>query len=188
MMSGTVRLALAAGLLWALAGCGNYTIKFQVEDVINTGPKNDDNAREQLDVDVVAVSNADAKDYPELVEGGWRSKDWFAARDKDPSKIRKLLARKHVFALRKGKPSPDDVLLGEPLVSARTSRQKEVVVKVHHPDSLAGEAAFVVFGRFHDGEGGILDARPVIIHPLPAWNMDIVLSVGRTSMVRLDSK
>jgi hypothetical protein len=176
-----------SGLCLGLTGCGKYTVRFQVEDVINDGGKGDA-AAEQLDVDIVTVTKADAKDFPELLDGAWRSKDWFAARDKGDPKIRKLESRKHIIALCKGKPDPEITRLGDPLLSGRRTNQKEVMLKVPHPESLAGESAFVVFGRFHDGQGGILDARPVVIHPLPAWNMDIVINVGRTSMVRLDSK
>jgi hypothetical protein len=177
--------AALAGLLLAVTGCANYTMTFQVENVINDGGKGD-SARNQLDVDVVCVTRGDAKDLPELVQGGWRSKDWFTARDQADPRLRKMAKR--IYALRSGSPGPNDTLLGPPLLSGCDTQQKEVTIHFHHPDALSGDAAIVIFGRFHNGEGGLLNTPPVIFHPPPSWNMKIVIGVGRTGLARLEPK
>ncbi|MGD8450404.1 MAG: hypothetical protein PVJ57_01180 [Phycisphaerae bacterium] len=179
--SGVCCVAMAALLLGGV-GCGHYTITFQVEDVINDGGKGD-SAAEQLNVDVVCLTKKDAADFPELADGTWWSRDWFAARDQNDQRLRKL--DKRIFALRNGQPGPHDTLKGPPLVSGRRTDRHEFSISFQHPQSLASESAIVIYGRFHDGKGGILNTQPVLIHPLPAWDKEIVIGVGRTGLERL---
>lgn len=180
------RMVAVACLLGALAGCGRYEIAFRVEDVINDGGRGD-NAREQLDVDIIALTKADAEDFPELAEGTMWSQEWFTARDRNEQKLRKL--DKRVYALRSGQRGPQDTLVGPPLVSARDTGVAEIVVRVRHPDVLSKESAFIIFGRFHDGQGGLKNTRPVIVRPLPpTWTKQIIIGVGRTEMTWLGTE
>lgn len=175
--------AAAACLLLGLVGCGHYTVTFQVEDVINDGACGD-SAREQLNVDVICLDKKDAEDFPELVEGTWWSRDWFTARDQGDQRLRKL--QKRIYALRSGQPGPHDTLKGAPLVSGRDTDHPGFSMSFRHPQSLASESAIVIYGRFHDGKkGGMLNTRPVIVRPLPAWDKEIVIGVGRTGLERL---
>ncbi len=171
------------GISLGVTGCSSYKIQFKVEDVINDAGKGDAN-REQLDVDIVTVTAADAKEFPELVDGAWRSKDWFTARDKGDARIRKLEARKHVYALCNSK-SDEVIRLHASLASGMDTNEKVVAITLPRPGWFQpGWDSFVVFGRFQDREGGVSDARPVIIRPAD----DAVISVGRTSIVRLDTR
>ena len=77
-------------------------------------------------------------------------------------------------------------LVGPPLVSGRETNQPQRVVHVRHKQVLSGDSAIVIFGRFHDGQGGLLNAPPVIIKPPPAWNDENVIGVGRAELERLD--
>ena len=178
-----MRGVLSGFLLLVLVGCGRYEITFQVEDVINDGGRGDA-ASEMLDVDVVCLTKSDAKDFPELAEGTMWSKEWFAARDQQEQKLRKL--NKRVYALRSGSAGPNDTLMGPPLVSGRFTEQDEVKVRIRHSQSLSSQSAIVIFGRFHDGQGGLKNTRPVLIQPPPAFDKEIIIGVGRAEMTLLD--
>lgn len=178
------RCALTGCVLLVLAGCGKYTITFQPGDVINDGGKGD-SAREMLDVDIICLTKSDAKDFPELAEGTMRSQEWFSARDGDDQRLRKL--DKRIYALRAGESSHKDKLVGPPLASGREGG-REVTLRLTHPQAFASESAFVIFGRFHDGEGGMKNTRPVLIRPLPNWDTDILIGVGRDNMEWVNRK
>ncbi len=170
---------LAGCVFLVLAGCsGKYTITFEPGDVINDGGK-DASRREMLDIDIICLTKADAEDFPELAGGHMRSQEWFAARDGDDPQLRKLDTR--IYALRAGTSGPRDTLVGPPLTSGRDGGRAYPVI-LTHPQASAKESAIVIFGRFHDGEGGLANTRPVVISPLSARHRDIFVSVGRAGM------
>ena len=180
-----MRSVLSMCLLLVLVGCGKYEIAFQVEEVINDGGQGD-SAREMLDVDVICLTKADAQDFPELAEGTMWSKEWFSARDLHEQKLRKL--EKQVYSFRSGKRGPHDTLMGPPLVSGRDTDRDRVVLSVRHKQALSGDSAIIILGRFHDGRGGLMNTRPVVIRPLPSMDKEIIIGVGRTEMTMLDIK
>ena len=57
-----------------------------------------------------------------------------------------------------------------------------VVRGTHHPNYMAKESALVIFGRFHDGKGGLNSIEPVVIQPPPRWNTNVIIDVGPTRM------
>ena len=186
MMVARLRLIGSVCLLLVLTGCGRYEIAFKVEDVINDGGRGDA-AREQLDVDVVCLTKSDVKEFPELADGTMNSDEWFTARDQREQKFRKL--DKRIYALRAGDAGPYDKLKGPPLVSARNTGKAEIVLgDIESPASLGGEAAMVVFGRFHDGQGGRRQSPPVVIRPLPGVGKTILIGVGRTEMTLMGTR
>lgn len=186
MFRNRASVLLCGFLLASLVGCGSHTVAFQVDDVINTGGKGPA-ARDQLDVDIIAVTPEDDEAFPELADGTWYSDDWFAARDQgnDP-RVRKLAKR--IYALRNGESGPNDVLKGQALVSGRDTNDTRRTVEIKHPAPMGKRSAIVIYGRFHDGQGGLADVPPVVIQPPPGWNKDILISVGPTGMTRLEAE
>lgn len=174
-----VAVMLCGGLV-TLSGCGNYTVTFQVADVINAW--SDDRSAEMLDVDIVCVTPADAKRHPELTNGTLRADEWFKKRDMgdtdmDPTQI---------YALRRGQPGDKrDTLMGSPLLSGRDRKPGEPdrMVKFKHPVPGSSESAILIIGRFIDKDG-VAKSEPVMIKPPPGWGdpKDLIISVGRTSM------
>ncbi len=53
--------------IWLL-GCGNYTVIFRVQDVINTGGRGDNHAK-LLDVDRVCLAPSDAEEHHRQARG-----------------------------------------------------------------------------------------------------------------------
>ncbi len=167
-----------ACLLFALVGCSNYTVTFELGDVINAA--GDDLRREQLEVDIVCLDGENAKRYPELVNGSVRAKEWFQSRDQNEAKFNNI-ARDQIYALRHAA-DKRDTLMGGPLVSARdlpAGAKPQVNVEVKHPDTWGG--SILIFGRFTDGRN-VLPVEPLQIKPLPAWENQIRVSVGRKNM------
>ena len=75
-------LRIATGLLVAvLAGCGKYTVTFEVGDVINA--HGDDASRTMLDVDIICLTKEEAERHPEIVNRTMLADAWFKARDTD---------------------------------------------------------------------------------------------------------
>lgn len=164
-----------------LAGCGNYTITFEVADVINAW--GEDVTREMLDVDIVCLTKKDADRHPSIVNGAMQADEWFNARDKDPQKIGDI-SPKQIYALRRGGPTAkNDTLIGESLLSAkdRQDGQRTTVVKVNHPQPFNDEAAIVIFGRF-SSQMGIAKVQPLVIRP-PGMKTKLLIKVGKQSMV-----
>lgn len=180
----TSKWALAAAAL-LLTGCGQYKLVFEVQDVINA--PGDESRRQMLDVDVVTLTKEDSKAHPDVANGTMRSDEWFRARARATgSKSIGDLGKNQVSAMR-GEGSEyanytPDKRLGNPLSSVVEGGRREVPIEVHHGGFLAKESAIIVYGRFHDGKGGLLATDPVVISPPPPWNTTIHIDVGRTAM------
>jgi hypothetical protein len=178
-------LCVGLPLVVLLSGCGNYTITFEVADVINAW--GDDVTREMLDVDILCLTKKDAENHPEIVQKTMRADEWFKARDDDAPKIGDIPA-KRICALRRGKAGDKrDTLVGEALLSARDREDGGNTTTVHvtHPQFLNGESALVIYGRF-SSPTGIASTPPLVIQPPPRWDTDILIKVGRTDMHRVD--
>ncbi|MFO0840148.1 MAG: hypothetical protein U1D55_16695 [Phycisphaerae bacterium] len=176
-MRAILRGAAGALLLAGLVGCGNYTIVFEMQDVINA--PGDDLSRDQLDVDIVALDGKNADRYPELANLSVRSKQWFQIRDSDDPKYNNI-PKEQIYALRRGGAGDKrDTLVGEPLVSGRdmpAGGTRTVSVNVKHPDGWKGR--FLIFGRFSDGRG-VAAVEPTSI---ASGAKEIYVQVGRKSM------
>lgn len=177
-------LVSCAGLLLLSAGCGNYRVTFELNDIINAGAS--DARREQLDVDIVCVTQRDAEVLPGLNTGAITCARWFELRDKQDPAIAAIPGSR-IYSLRSGEPGPRDTLRGSPLQSPIDSREakRQVVVKdVHHPEFLDDDSAIVIFGRFTMPENAGKVA-PVVVKPPPGWlkNNNLIISVGRDRMV-----
>ncbi len=172
-------------LVVMLSGCGNYTITFEVADVINAW--GDDITAEMLDVDIVCLTKKDAENHREIVEKTLRADEWFKARDEDAPKIGDIPA-KRIYALRRGEAGDKrDTLVGLPLLSFKDRKDglRTTPVRVQHPQYLSGDAAIVIYGRF-SSPTGTANAPPVVIQPPPVWDTDITIQVGRKDMKRVD--
>lgn len=172
---------LGLPLLILLGGCGNYTITFEVADVINAWGA--DLTAEMLDVDIVCITKKDAEHHPEIVNGTMRADEWFKARDEDSPRIGDIEA-KRIYALRHGAAGEKrDTLAGLPLLGANDRKDglRTTAVRVHHPQCLSGDSALVIYGRFSSQEG-VATAAPVVIKPLPLWKRELIVKVGKKSM------
>lgn len=184
ILMGILALAVVCG-----AGCGHSTIVFVPQDVINTGGQGD-NAQAQLDVDIVCVDNDAVEAIPELKTGALSSRTWFTWRATEQNKIRAAFAADEIYSLRQeagNKESGHSVYstrVGDPLVSRRISDRERIAVDIHHPQVFDKHAKILVFGRFHNGTGGLADVQPVMIDPPPSWGKEIVIQVGRQGMSR----
>jgi len=170
----------ALPLLAFLAGCGNYTITFEVADVINAwGP---DGSRKMLDIDIVCLSKKDAKHHPEIVNGSMMADEWFRARNEISPKIGDI-PKSQIFALRHGGGADKrDTLLGKPLLSAKDRRggERTYTYKFKHPDAMNADAAIVIFGAF-GSKTGIAKTPPLVIMP-PGRKTEIFIDVGKQGM------
>ena len=167
-------------LIALLTGCGNYTITFEVADVINAW--GDDVTREMLDVDILCLSKSDVEKHPEIVNGTMRADEWFKARDDVDHKIGDI-SPKRIYALRRGGAGDKrDTLLTEALLSAkdRQDGRRTTTVKVQHPQFLNGESAIVIYGRF-SSQTGVAKAPPLVIQP-PGSKNEIIIKVGKAGM------
>jgi hypothetical protein len=178
------RLA-TCGLLWlTLTGCGGgkYTIQFEAADVINA-PGND-LSREELDIDILTITPAEAEKYPDIVNKTMRSSDWFAARDANDAKIGGIDPN-HIYALRRGSgDARRDRQLGAPLISLIDRADKApVTVNVEHPNPGEAKSALVIYGRFRTMDG-MAATPPLVISPAPRMKSGetINIRVGRTDM------
>ncbi|MBU0640941.1 MAG: hypothetical protein KKB50_18925 [Planctomycetes bacterium] len=179
-----LRCALVSGLLLVLSGCGQYSVTFEVSEVINTDLAQPDNDRtsDMLDVDVVCLTKKEAEKFPNVVNGSMRADAWFAARDRDELGV---IDRGHIYALRRGeREDRHDTLVGPPLLSGRVmekgaSWKREV--KVQHAQSLSGESAIVIYAKFHEGSA-VARVAPLVVKPPPRWQKNIVVKVGRTNL------
>ncbi|MFQ5806269.1 MAG: hypothetical protein ACE5I3_07460 [Phycisphaerae bacterium] len=172
-------------LVVLLSGCGNYTITFEVADVINAWGA--DITGEMLDVDIVCLSKKDAENHPEIVQKTMRANEWFEARDKDAARIGDIPA-KRIYAFRWGKAGDKrDTLVGPPLLAARQRDDglRTTAVRVHHSQFTSGKSAIVIYGRFNS-QAGIAKTPPLVIQPPPRWDTDIKIHVGRRDMRRVD--
>jgi len=168
-------------LIGVLVGCGNYTITFEVADVINAPTT--DVSREMLDVDILCLGKSDVENHPEILNGTMRADEWFKARDEGDHRIKDISAER-IYALRRGgAEGRRDTLCGEALRSAidRDDDLRTTTVKVHHPECLGGESAIVIYGRFGDARGGVARTPPLVIQP-PGTNDQIFIEVGRKGM------
>lgn len=178
-------LSMGLPLIMALGGCGNYTITFEVADVINAWGA--DVTKEMLDVDILCLTTKDAENHPEIVNGTMRADEWFKARDEDSPRIGDI-DPKRIYALRHGAAGDKrDTLVGLPLLSFidREDGRRTTPVKVHHRQYLGSKSAIVIYGRF-SGQTGIAATPPLVIQPPPAWDTDIEIQVGRKDMKRVD--
>ncbi|MFH1745840.1 MAG: hypothetical protein ABIG44_02230 [Planctomycetota bacterium] len=169
-------------VLTVCSGCSSiYKITFQPGEAINTGGLGTHRS-EMLDVNLICLSKSDAKDFPALVNGTMRSDEWFTARESDDPRLRSL--DDCIYALCKG----DSGTRVKPPLLDKASGGHNVTVEVEHPDPGPKEAAIVIFGRFHDGKGGLMKTQPVVLCPLPSARKEIFINVGPTSMVLLNGK
>jgi hypothetical protein len=179
-------LRIVTGLLApVLAGCGNYTVTFEVGDVINAS--GDDMSRTMLDVDIICLTKEEAERHPEIVNRTMLSDAWFKARDTDYAMISDIKPG-HIYALRRGETNPRDTLKGEPLLSGRDLTEgasRTRTVSIRHSGALGGGAAIVIYGRFTTG-AGVARLAPLVIKPPGDRGKDIHVAVGRQNM-RLDS-
>ena len=169
--------------MWLL-GCGNYTVTFQVNGPINTGGRGDNN-EEMLVIDVVCLTPADAERYPNIANGSMRSKAWFSARQKLPGaeNISSLKSDRIMSLRREGDQYARDKLApGGPILPTLVGGASTRTIGFHHPKSLSKQSVLLIYGRFQDDKGGMADTDPILIQPLPAWNTDIVIEVGRTQL------
>ena len=174
-------------VLWAvlplavlLAGCGNYTITFEVADVINAW--GEDITREDLDVDILCLSKGDVENHPEIVNGTMWADEWFKARDEVDHRIGDI-SPKRIYALRRGSAGDSrDTLLDPSLLSFvdRRDGRRTTTVKVKHPGFLSSEAAIVIYGRF-SSPTGVAQAPPLVIQP-PGTKNEIIIKVGKKGM------
>jgi hypothetical protein len=164
-----------------VTGCGNYTITFEVADVINAW--GEDITAEMLDVDIVCLSKKDAERHPGIVNGTVRAAEWFKARDEDSAEFGDI-SPKRIFALRHGAAGDKrDTLVGLPLLSFKDRKDglRTTSVRVKHPQPMSSESAIVIYGRFSE-QMGIARTAPCVIQPPPAWHKDIHVHVGRKDM------
>lgn len=187
MVKAVNRLGLVLPLL-ICAGCGGYTVRFQVQDVINA--PTDESSRKRLDIDIVALTKKDMDRHPELANGGMRSDAWFKSRrgEAGAANISDISA-KQIFALRGRGPeyqgySSDDRILGDAVSSVRDGGANLITHKI----SPSGAKAFVIFGRFHDGRGGDASVSPLVISPLPEWDREVVIQVGAQKLTWMNQK
>lgn len=187
-MNATCRVAAGAAAalaVWAV-GCGRYTVRFEVADVINAW--GEDLTRSQLDVDIVCVTSDVAEKLPELADGRLRSDEWFRLRDTNDAKLAPIPASR-IYALRRGRSSEYDTWCGDSLLSARDRQDggNTSEVRIRHPQPGNRHAAIVIYGRFN-AQTGLAKTAPVVIQPPPGWLDDdeILIKVGRTSLRRAD--
>ena len=172
-------------LLAAAAGCGEYTIVFEVEKVINTDandPMNDATSR-QLSVDIVCLTPQYVEELPEIKNGTMYADKWFELRDRSDPKIHNVIQKKHIRALRESGNKPDSYE-GPPLTEGSTRGGPppwETRVKFKLPNALSSKAAIVIYGRFRKGDG-VADVPPLVISPPPKWNTELRILVGRGAM------
>ena len=176
---------LAIGLL----GCGNYTVIFKVQDVINTGGRGDTYAK-LLDIDIVCLAPSDAEDNPRLARGSIGSAAWFLSREQGAGGENITLEACRIFALRGSKSTQpnevsiyddysDDTPLDRPLRGVSDGGAAELDYKIHHPHFNSDKSVLLIYGRFHDGQGGLKDNAPIRISPPKKWNTDVIVKVGR---------
>jgi hypothetical protein len=172
-------------LIALLTGCGNYTVTFEVADIINAWGA--DVSKEMLDVDIVCLTTKDAENHPEIIQKTMRADEWFKARDEDAPRIGDIPAER-VYALRMGEAGDmRDTLMGPSLLSFvdRNDGQRTTKVPIRHPGFFSGESALVIYGRF-SSPTGIAATPPLVIQPPPRWDTDIRIQVGRKDMKRVD--
>lgn len=173
-------------LLLLVAGCGNYTVTLRVGTELNTAGQGESNS-EMLDVDIVCLTPADAKRYPGIANGSTRSRAWFQARQKQSGEnISSLKNRIHALRGEAGELYGNfrDTRIGDALRPGEGSR----TIKIHHPKALSKESVLLIYGRFQDGKGELLDAEPIVIQPPPKWNTDVVIDVGATRLVLIEEE
>lgn len=178
-------------LLAALSsGCGSYKITFNVNEIINATP-GDDNSRDRLDIDIVCLTKKNAELHPDIVNGQLRSDQWFKARQGEGSTSLGDFSRNQIHALRGKdlamyKKYTPDTRAGDPLTPVADGGEKTRVVNFTHPGWGSSDAAIVVYGRFTRG-GKLYPSNPVVIKPLPKWNTDIVIDVGARTLTLRES-
>ena len=172
---------LGLPLIVLLSGCGNYTITFEVADVINAWGA--DLTAEMLDVDIICMTKKDVENHPEIANKTVRADEWFKARGEDSARFADIDPDR-IYALRHGEAGDRrDTLRGLPLLSFKDRKDglRTTTVKVSHPQFLRSEAALVIYGRF-SSQMGIAKTPPLVIQPPPRWNTDLLIRVGRTGM------
>lgn len=177
-------LALLCG-----TGCGNYTITFDLSDVINA--YGDDNTRTALDVDIVCLSPKEADKYPEIINKTMTSDEWFRLRSEKSARLANIDPA-HIYALRAGDKSANDELKGPPLQSPRDTRDKatSVTVKgISHSSYTNGKSAIVIYAAFGSREGPAKVA-PIVLQPPPQWakGNQLHIRVDRIGMALVEEK
>lgn len=173
-------------LLVVAAGCGRYTIVFEVQDVINTDANNsqDDTTSKMLEIDIICLTPEDAEDHPGIANATMRADAWFHARDTNDAKIG-TISSKRIYALRRGNSDDKgDTKVGEPLLSGRDygpEHSRKFEVQITHPKAAAANSKIIIYGRFHAGNA-VSKVSPLVIDP-PAWDKVIHIKVGRTNLI-----
>lgn len=170
-------------LMLAAVGCGNYTAKFQVQQVINA--PDDERSRKQLDIDVVCIDKKLAEKHPRIANGSMRSDEWFKLRAERGTMIAEIPGSA-IYSLRGTGAAyanyTADTVKGPPLTSPADGGKTEVDLPFSFSRHGESGAVILVFGRFHDGKGGLLPTDPVRIAPPPSWNTKLLIDVGRRSL------
>jgi hypothetical protein len=181
-------LLLTAGLF----GCGPYTIEFRVQDVINA--PGDELSRQMLDVDIVCLSPSEAERHPDIASGQMRSDVWFKARRGDGVSISDIPADQ-VYSFR-GLREHDQMYVNYtsdtrkrgPLVPVLDGGERVVTVDVEHPTPGKKDSVLLIFGRFHDGRGGLLPTDAVRISPSPKAESKITVDVGKRNLTLISAE
>ncbi len=177
---GIVLLAVIA-IAPAGIGCGGkYTVRLEVEDVINASegkPSGD-----QLPVDIVVMTSEETGKYPQVTDGRLRSDEWFKFRMNNDPQLPSLPPAQ-IYSLR-----PDierlrgrDNRVGDALVGARyrSDGARVTEVKVEHPQPGNGDACIAIYGWFKERSGDSRTA-PLIIRPPGAFGPKVLeVRVGR---------
>lgn len=176
-------------LLVASAGCGGYTAKFQIQQIVNA--PDDERSRKQLDIDIVCLDKKLAEKHPRIANGSMRSDEWFKLRAERGTMIAEFPGGA-IYSLRGTGTAyanyTADTHKGPPLTSPADGGRNEVDVPFTFSRYGESGAVILVFGRFHDGKGGLLPTDPVRIAPPPSWNTKLLIDVGRRSLAYKGAK
>lgn len=176
-------------LLVGATGCGNYTITFEVEKVINTYD-NKPNTSQQLEIDIVCLTGDEAKRVPDLARGAIGTAEWFAARSGSTQNVAlRGLQSDRVYSL--SDKSSDlggrSTRIGEPLLSADryADGSPRRTFKFKFPEFLQGDAVILVYARFFDAKG-IRDMVPIRLSPPPRSD-SFTIRVGQEGIVKVEN-
>lgn len=176
---------LLAALLGGVTGCGNYTVAFEQESIINTSKRDDASKSQQLEVDIVCLDKDEARRVPDLARGGVNSKEWFAKRG-NAAPCNGLPADR-VYSL-----SNDSgwKRYSTPLGGALLPTNRYEDGKSSHsftfkfPEFLEGDSVVLIYGKFLSDQG-VRELPPVRLSPAPRGDK-IRIRVGQEDMLLIE--